>query len=179
MILDVESTCWERGSRGRVSEIIEIGAVRLGCENFAPVGEFDQIVQPLLNPILSAFCAELTGIHQAQVDRAPRFPEAFRAFTEWAAGDEEFWLLSWGVYDLAQIKRDCALHGIAPPPSLLGHTNLKTAFASLHGTSARIGLRRALATVGLQFEGRHHRGIDDARNIASLAATLRSVLRLC
>jgi DNA polymerase III alpha subunit (gram-positive type) len=37
------------------------------------------------HPTLSAFCTNLTGITQDQVDSAPEFPEAFRAFRQWLA----------------------------------------------------------------------------------------------
>jgi hypothetical protein len=47
--------------------------------------------------------------------------------------------------------------------------NLKKEFARLFGFKAS-GMERALAQAGLQLEGTHHRGIDDARNIARLAA---------
>ena len=33
-------------------------------------------------------------------------------------------------------------------------------------------MERALARIGLPLEGTHHRGIDDARNIARLAALM-------
>ena len=38
------------------------------------------------------------------------------------------------------------------------------------GTKTRLGLEAALAAVGLEFDGRPHRGVDDARNTARLYA---------
>ena len=37
----------------------------------------------MVNPSLTDFCQELTGITQAQVDAAPEFPEALRMLTDW------------------------------------------------------------------------------------------------
>jgi inhibitor of KinA sporulation pathway (predicted exonuclease) len=35
------------------------------------------------HPVLSAFCTELTGIQQEQVDPAPTFDEAFSQYMQW------------------------------------------------------------------------------------------------
>jgi inhibitor of KinA sporulation pathway (predicted exonuclease) len=46
--------------------------------------------------------------------------------------------------------------------------NLKLAFARSLGIRRGLGTHGAFARVGLVPEGTHHRGIDDARNIARL-----------
>ena len=48
------------------------------------------------------------------------------------------------------------------------HINLKAEFASANGRRKKLGVPAALRSVGLTFSGSHHRGIDDARNIACL-----------
>jgi inhibitor of KinA sporulation pathway (predicted exonuclease) len=40
------------------------------------LGEFQSYVRPVYNPLLSAFCTDLTGIVQADVETAPLFPAA-------------------------------------------------------------------------------------------------------
>ena len=47
------------------------------------------------------------------------------------------------------------------------HVNLKKAWRATT-RQRRTGLQSALAFHNLEFEGVHHRGIDDARNIARL-----------
>ena len=44
---------------------------------------FSSYVRPRINPLLSKFCKELTGIEQSQVDKAPYFPVVFKLFTQW------------------------------------------------------------------------------------------------
>ncbi|CAG5132861.1 unnamed protein product, partial [Candidula unifasciata] len=39
--------------------------------------------KPKLNPILTDFCTSLTGITQAQVDKAKSFKEVLENFEEW------------------------------------------------------------------------------------------------
>jgi inhibitor of KinA sporulation pathway (predicted exonuclease) len=46
--------------------------------------------------------------------------------------------------------------------------NLKKRFSATLGEATRYGMSSALERVGLPLTGTHHRGIDDARNIAKL-----------
>jgi 3'-5' exoribonuclease 1 len=45
---------------------------------------------------------------------------------------------------------------------------VKKQFSTQLGEETRYGMAGALRRVGLQLQGTHHRGIDDARNIARL-----------
>lgn len=45
-------------------------------------------------------------------------------------------------------------------------------FTEAHGLRKRPGMARALEIAGLPLEGRHHRGEDDAWNIAALVLGL-------
>lgn len=51
------------------------------------------------------------------------------------------------------------------------HVNLKNEFAAWKGVR-RCGMAKALEHLGLPLVGTHHRGIDDARNIARIAQTM-------
>ena len=69
-----------------------------------------------------------------------------------------------------QLRTDCARHHLMLPAAFERHVNLKKQFASSLGLKKELGMERALAKAGLPLVGTHHRGIDDARNIARLAA---------
>src|SRR5262249_6181984 len=118
-------------------------------------------------PELSAFCKELTSIRQSDVDGAETFWSVFHDFLNWI-GSAPFVLCSWGAYDLNQFRIDCRRHGIAVPDSFERHINLKKEFARLYVVRP-CGMDAALQRAGLRLDGTHHRGIDDARNIAKLA----------
>ena len=64
IICDLEATCWAEERRPERMEIIEIGAVKLASPAGPVLGEFDALVRPVLEPTLSDFCRELTGIRQ-------------------------------------------------------------------------------------------------------------------
>ncbi len=167
VIVDLEATCWEKRSGPDVMETIELGAVRLAGPA-GPLGdEFARFVRPLASPVLSAFCTHLTGITQADVDGAAAFPAVLAEFAAWAGPEPLTWC-SWGAYDLRQLQADCARHGGEFPAPLARHINLKQAFADLERTPP-CGMHSALARYEIALAGRHHRALDDARNIAALA----------
>lgn len=167
LVIDLEATCDDGGRMpSRQMETIEVGAVLVDAATLTPAGEFQSFVRPVRHPALTPFCTRLTTITQAQVDRAPRFPEALAALRRFLAGRDALFC-SWGRYDKSQLEQDARHHGVALP---FGgrHLNLKERFSQRLGESRRYGMAGALARVGLALEGTHHRGIDDARNIARL-----------
>jgi inhibitor of KinA sporulation pathway (predicted exonuclease) len=48
------------------------------------------------------------------------------------------------------------------------HVNLKQQYGSIRKLQRAVGMKNALQLEGLSLEGTHHRGIDDARNIAKI-----------
>ena len=168
LVIDLEATCCDDNSFPRTDmEIVEIGAVMVCPTTHQPIDEFQTFIRPALNPILTIFCRELTNISQSQVDSAPSFTDAMANFIDWANGFAPFVFCSWGNYDRTQFQSDCMQHDVAYP---FGdrHINLKAEFASANGRRKKLGVPAALRSVGLTFSGSHHRGIDDARNIACL-----------
>lgn len=164
LVVDLEATCDDQGAVPRdESEIIEIGAVLVDGITLRSVGEFQAFVRPVVHPTLTKFCTELTTITQADVAAAPGFVEVARRLAAFGEGTV---FCSWGDYDRNQLAADARRHGIASP---LGprHINVKAELARVTGDRKR-GNREALARIGLEATGTHHRGIDDARNIARL-----------
>jgi 3'-5' exoribonuclease 1 len=167
LVIDLEATCDEgHAIPGEETEIIEIGAVLVNGSSLAPVAEHQTFIRPLRHPKLTPFCTELTKITQADVDGAPLFPEAMRALSRFIDRRDALFC-SWGEYDRNQFKRDAKRHGVALP---FGgrHLNLKKSFSAELREERLYGMDGALRRVGLDLVGTHHRGIDDARNIARL-----------
>ena len=134
---------------------------------FQVVGEFQSFVRPTRHPALTPFCTMLTSIRQSDVEAAPIFPAVIQQFKKWLYQYWGFVFGSWGDYDINQLRQDCDVHQI-PYPVSAPHINLKRLFAERQGLTKKPGLGDAVRLARLDFLGSHHRGIDDARNIARL-----------
>ena len=167
IVVDLEATCWRERSDRTQMEIIEIGAVVLQTSAGPTRAEFSRFVKPIASPKLSEFCTELTSICQEDVDHADYFWTVFPNFLEWI-GEESFVLCSWGAYDLNQFRQDCRRHGMTFPVTFEQHINLKKEFARWKNIRP-CGMSKGLELMKLPLAGQHHRAIDDARNIATLA----------
>lgn len=167
LVIDFEATCCDRGTvPRREMEIIEFGAVIADAE-FRIVDEFQRFVRPQRHPTLTPFCTALTSIAQSDVDAAPTFPECLAAFVPWVRPYRDIAFCSWGDYDRDQLQQDCDFHRMANPVSA-PHRNVKRLFSERQRLPKKYGLAQAVARAGARFVGTHHRGIDDARNIAAL-----------
>jgi 3'-5' exoribonuclease 1 len=172
IVVDLEATCWDEREpvlasqqRGE-TEVIEIGAVLLA--GTPSPATFRAFVRPVRRPALSAFCTELTGITQADVADARPFPEVFRSFLAFCGGDDDLVFASWGAWDDAMLRKECKRHGLPAPR--WSAVNVKALFAARR---ERLPLGAALADLGLPFDGRPHRGLDDARNVVRVLAWLQ------
>ncbi len=166
IVLDLEATCWKDRSVNKQNEIIEIGAIKINDKGES-LGEFCEFVKPKLNPILSDFCVELTTITQNEIDAAATYKEVIQRFKKWINLDESYVLCSWGFYDKKQFEKDCKLHDLNTD-WLENHISLKHQYAKIKNLRKPIGMGGALKKESLTLEGTHHRGIDDARNIAKI-----------
>lgn len=63
LVLDFEATC-EENKPNYTHEIIEFPIIQLFIPSLEFGEEFHCYVKPTLNPILSPFCTQLTGIQQ-------------------------------------------------------------------------------------------------------------------
>lgn len=152
---------------GLVQEIIEIGAFRLN--DYGEItGHFNRFIKPVINPVLSAFCRELTSIDQQQIDRADKFPKVIEHFQDWVGiWEDDYLLCSWGAFDKRMLISDCRLHDLEEDWTD-PHINLKEQYKSIRGLRKAIGLKSAVTREGFEFTGIHHRGISDAENLAKV-----------
>lgn len=152
---------------GLIQEIIEIGAYLLNPYGEV-IGEYNRFVRPTFNAHLSSFCQELTSIRQEDVDRASTFPVVIEEFQEWAGiGEEDYLLCSWGKFDKVMFINDCNLHQLESD-WVEPHINIKKQYQDIKRLRRPIGLKNAVEKEGFEFSGTHHRGIDDALNLAKV-----------
>lgn len=164
LVIDLEATC-EEGAPSWLYEVIEIGAVlvRDGAkENF-----WQSFVRPAVNPQLTPFCRELTGIRQEDVDAAEGFASVVGQFAEWLGGLGVTAWGSWGASDARLLADECARHGKPNPLEGIQHINIKKDFAKRRGIR-QVGLRKATELAGLPESEGHHRALSDAVAAAAL-----------
>ncbi|XP_050972166.1 ERI1 exoribonuclease 2 [Labeo rohita] len=187
IVIDFESTCWrEKNSFGQ--EIIEFPAVLLNVSNGEVESEFHSYVQPQEHPVLSDFCTELTGITQDQVDSAPPLHICLSRFTRWLHGLQQergvvfetdspgpapsghpCAFVTWSDWDLGVcLLYECKRKQLSVPEPLKSWIDLRATYRLFYNRKPK-GLRGALLDLGIQFTGREHSGVVDARNTALLA----------
>jgi len=170
LIIDLEATCWENHHNRDNMEIIEIGAVLVN-NDYKIIGEYQTFIKPIKNSKLSEFCKNLTSIKQEYIDSAEIFPVALEKFIQWVEikskkNIENIIFCSWGYYDKKQLVKDCELHDITYPFQV--HYSIKHKFAEMKNLKKAIGMEKALQMCKISLDGTHHRGIDDAKNIAKI-----------
>jgi inhibitor of KinA sporulation pathway (predicted exonuclease) len=180
--VDLEATCdeVEKSESNRSlavvpdqMETIEIGLVVIDLESLEIVDEFQRFVRPQINPILTDFCKMLTSIQQADVDSAGTYVEVGQELGAFIARYPDAAWASWGDYDARQLERDA---GLAACPSLLSglqHFNVRKWHAGLYDNRPK-SLKQTVESLGLVWQGTYHRGIDDARNVASIVKEMLS-----
>jgi 3'-5' exoribonuclease 1 len=170
LVIDLEATCCDLKSIHRNEmEIIEIGAVMVNAKSLEIVSEFQTFIKPVRHPILTNFCTALTSITQDLVDTAPSFKEAIASLQSWLSNYHNVVFCSWGDYDRKQFILDASYHRIELPyPIPTRHLNLKQLFTDNQALNKKFGMKTALELARIELTGTHHRGIDDAQNIAKL-----------
>lgn len=169
-VVDVEATCWDGPPPpGEVSEIIEIGLTVVDLRAGERLAKHRLLVRPARSRV-SPFCTELTSLTQEEVDSGTTFAEACRTLAAEHRTNRLPWA-SWGDYDRHQFTRECE-RGSAAYPFGRHHINAKAVFTGSHALRRRPGMAQALQVADLPLEGRHHRGDDDAWNIAALVLHL-------
>jgi inhibitor of KinA sporulation pathway (predicted exonuclease) len=168
LVIDVESTCWEPPEvqpKNEISEIIEIGIAVVNVKDLQIVKNASIIVRPQRSK-LSKFCTKLTTLTQEFVDKGCDYQEAMDILRkEYDASNRT--MVSWGDYDRKMFERNCRDYDCKYPFGPR-HLNLKNCFTLFHGLAKEPGLDAALEHLRMPLEGTHHRGIDDAKNIAKI-----------
>lgn len=165
LVVDLEATCWNgKIPAGESSEIIEIGISLLDINT----GEISENKAILVKPIkskVSDFCTQLTTITQDLLDREGiPLDEACKFL---AKNYQQYTWASYGAYDIKMMLQQCAMRKLKYPLSA-NHINVKELFCERKGLMKKVGMAGALGILGIPLEGTHHRGVDDAKNIAKI-----------
>lgn len=168
LCIDLEATSGPSGLL-RDMEAIELGGVAIDHTGTI-FDQFQSFIKPKFTK-LDHFSECVHGISGAQLELASNLPLVLRRLESWTLNLPESptcWY-SWGLYDLQQLEYDAGPERWDVPLRLPEHRNAKKLFQKNQLKNGRqVGLRKALEIVGLKFDGKHHRAVDDARNLARL-----------
>lgn len=177
LVIDFESTCWKDKAGSPPPEVIEFPVVLLSLVTGKVVAEFHEYVMPVENPRLSPFCTQLTGIKQQQVDDGMPISTCLVLFSQWlrkVSEEEKFDVgleatcLTWSDWDLTFcLDKECKRKQIRKPEVLSSWIDIRAKYREFYKRKPQ-GLNGALRELGMNFEGREHSGIEDARNTARL-----------
>ena len=143
-------------------EIIEIGAVKLD-KNMREVGEFHEVVRPLVYHHLHYRMKEVVPITEAELNKARTFSRVVREFLKWI-GDEEFRFVTWGGLDVLELQRNMDYYRIPNPfPKPLLYYDLQKLYSLLYDDGKkRLALDAAIEREHIACDRPFHRANDDA-----------------
>lgn len=158
-------------------EIIEIGAVMLD-DSFREIAHYKTYVKPQFSESIGAFYEKLTGITTAMVEDAPVFEDAIRDFLAWCKADgTEVQICTWSDTDYSQVAHEMKLKNYEPTKDekevLRDWYDFQKEYGEVVGFSKAVSLENALLYAGVDFQGRQHDALVDARNTAELLLIVR------
>lgn len=159
-------TRWTRPQE--YTEVVQIGAVKLDVHSLKQVDEFEILVKPRVNPVLSDYLVALTGItNEMLAASSVDFITAYRAFLDFA-GDAKFFAFGRDDLVLAGNLKLYAWGGLPVPPYGDAIPWFKENGIDLKGKHACDTGELA----GVPFVGRKHTALADARSVAAGIAAL-------
>jgi inhibitor of KinA sporulation pathway (predicted exonuclease) len=168
-VIDLEATCWENNDPPIMQrqEIIEIGIAVVHVEkDSCQITDQESLLITPCQSQMTDYCTSLTGFTYAELsDKGTTLKEAMDTLrNRFEAWKRPF--ASWGNFDRNQFQRDCDEKDVGYPFNT--HINIKHLDALNHRLKEEKGLKTALNRRGLEFEGEHHSGEDDAYNAAKV-----------
>lgn len=187
LVLDFEATCWDQKDCSKSApEIIEFPCILYDIKKNKIISEFQQYVMPFENPRLTPFCTNLTGIQQHQVNNGVPLGTCLMLFKKWLR-DQEFAhkiplnisdpmkkciMATWSNWDInICLRYECQRKRLTIPNVFNEWIDLRQLYRE-HYLRKPKGLYGALQELGLEFEGREHCGLHDAKNTAKLAGRM-------
>lgn len=131
---------------------------------------------------LTPFCTELTKITKDTIEaegigfvHAMELLEAFLD-SNGCTVDNTI-VVTCGNWDLSKaLPHQCAVEEVQVPPIFQRWVNIKDVYRRAVSVKRAPGMKGMLSSLGLPLVGQHHSGLDDSRNIATIAVELTKLL---
>ena len=187
-VLNFEATC-DAAPAQLQNEVIEFPGVLIDLQINAIISDdFQQYVMPVLNPVLTAFCTELTGITNEVIGKSGvSFPTALERHRDWLLRvtglqseseiESEVIFVTGGDWDLkTMLPQQSEISKISVPLYLQKWCNIRLLYMSFfQKKKSHTGMTLMLDQLGIPLEGKLHSGIDDCKNIARILNKLVSL----
>ncbi len=173
MLYDTEFTAWEGSvarhwqGEGEHRELLQVAAlkVELHSKGLDVIEQFNTLIKPRINPTLSDYIIELTGITQSHIDcYAVDLSSALHSFSQFAESPT-LPLVAWGR-DNEVIAENCRLQhldtNLLSGPQLNLYQYLRQKGVVPEGVSSG----QLAEFVGVKIEGHPHNALFDVDNIA-------------
>lgn len=171
IVIDLETTCWEppEYQEDQKQDIIEVGLTLLDVKTLEVDGPHSILVHPERSTV-SKFCTKLTTITPEMVkleNGAYPFHHVLHMLKDYDVKNTTW--ASYGDFDRKMFERQCREMDFGYPFGPR-HINVKSLLALMMGWDNEVGMTKAFELIGETPIGTHHRGGDDAYNIAQLLA---------
>jgi ERI1 exoribonuclease 3 len=181
LILDFEANVTDKDCRDH--EICEFPSVLISSADGKPISEFQEYVKGVRLSNMSEFATSLTGITDVNLQSALPWSDVVQKYSDWLNSNDvhvgNTIVITCGDWDLKSMwVRQLA---ITKTKNQIPDTieklfsrwiNIKILFQNHMNVDHVKGMAGMLRSAGLPLIGRHHSGIDDCRNIASICKFL-------
>lgn len=194
--IDIECTC-DSPVQLEVMEVIEIACLKFNISNSRVSNDmsiteqvercplFQRFARPTIQPELTEFCQELTGIMQETVNKAQPFNRIFSELMDWLRMEKlidnrgermaSFAFASCGNFDLNTlsplIRNIQTDNNLELPVYFKEWINIKKTFVN-HKREWPKSLHHMLELIGEEPSGRLHSARDDCKNLAKVVSWL-------
>lgn len=149
-------------------ELVQIGAIRFSLDTLTELDEFDILIKPVKNPILSDYFSDLTGITNAAVQKQGHdFPDAYRLFTAFIGKDTA---ASFGG-DASVMRENLTLNGMPATEDEFDCFDIGPWFmeyGAAYGIRKGINSGKLAAVLGAGMESiQEHNALHDVRSICA------------
>ena len=177
VVLDLEFTATPQdvAQRGLRSEVIELGAVKVGGSGQV-IDRFQSFVRPEHVTNVSNRVRRLTGIMRRDYLAAEGFAKVLGEFAKWA-GCCCRQVVTWSGSDKRQIETECAFKGVEVPTCFESWADAQQLYAArvMQAPNKQPKLSVAATWLGVECEGgKAHRALYDAQVTAQVLCMVES-----
>jgi len=164
-------------------EIIQIGAVRLD-DNFKYEDSLSIFVEPSIYKRLHPYVARITGLKETNLLGKQHFPGALTELQKFACTKNIVYCV-WGANDIKELRKNMDYYKLSNEATFINYIDVqKIASKHLnHLEGMGIGLKNAIAALGIEMDKPFHDALNDAEYTAKILQRLKykpfEVMQFC